>query len=62
MITVENRPAVPLQCLTAEELVSYGQQYAVTALEKELVSNLIDAIDQMGVSKDGYCLCCGSPT
>lgn len=40
MITIENRPAMRFDCLGAEELISYGETYAVTTLEKALVVSL----------------------
>lgn len=39
MFTVETRPAMRFDCLCAEELVSYAESYAVTALEKKTLEN-----------------------
>jgi hypothetical protein len=75
---IENRPALFLPTQTNEELLSFAESYASTALEKELTSRLKGIIDacvsheeemdemitrvDMLENQDSYCCNCGNPT
>ena len=56
---------VNLSNYSAEELITYGDSYAVTAFEKALAAKLKEVIaaprkgSELGCGE--YCDCCGSP-